>query len=196
MKKKSSLHFFFRAAAIGAASFLLWGPAAFAESAQKEPPANANQANIQTGNGMEDPFADMQSVQQNMQQFFNQFNQRWNQMAKSSSFQPDTDLQDKGDAFVATLDLPGMQKDQIKIDVTEDTLTVSGERQSDNQEKNKQGYYSMERTFGSFRRSMSLPEKVVPDNVTAKYDNGVLEIKLPKLTPQKEQQKTKSVPVQ
>ena len=92
---------------------------------------------------------------------------------------PATDLLEKDDHFVLRADLPGLSEDDVSIEVQDNTLTVSGERKAEHEEHNR-GWYRLERSFGRFSRSLTLPEGVDPDAVTAKFDRGVLEVRIPK----------------
>ena len=76
-------------------------------------------------------------------------------------------------------DLPGIGEDDVNIEVEERVLTISGERKAE-QSESKEGYHRVERAFGSFRRSLTLPEGVDAEAVTASFDRGVLEVTIPK----------------
>ncbi len=89
------------------------------------------------------------------------------------------DLVDTGEAFVLKADLPGLSESDVSIEVRDNVLTVSGERKSEHEDR-KAGYYRVERSYGSFRRSLTLPEGVDPAAVTATFDKGVLEVTVPK----------------
>lgn len=138
-----------------------------------------------------DPFQEMERLQRHIGRVFNQSLNRVYGQTMGGSFQPYTDIEELADRFVVKADLPGMQKDQIKVDVTDKVLNISGERKTQ-KEVQRSGYYKSERSFGSFQRSIPLPEEVLADKVTAKYENGVLEITLPKAEPRKDE-KIKSV---
>jgi HSP20 family protein len=92
---------------------------------------------------------------------------------------PAMDLVEGEDNFVLRADLPGLTQDDIKIEFEGRTLTVSGERKAENEVK-KDGYVRVERAFGSFSRSLTLPQGVDPEAVSASFDNGVLEVTIPK----------------
>ena len=92
---------------------------------------------------------------------------------------PAMDLLETADHFVLRADLPGMTQEDVNIELEDSTLTVSGERKSEHEER-QEGFYRVERAFGSFSRSLTLPQGVDPDAVTANFDNGVLEIRIPK----------------
>ena len=92
---------------------------------------------------------------------------------------PAMDLVETADHFVLRADLPGMSQDDVKIEFEDGTLTVSGERKAEHESKNE-GYYRVERAFGAFSRSLTLPQGIDPEAVTANFDNGVLEVRIPK----------------
>ena len=92
---------------------------------------------------------------------------------------PAMDLVEAGDHFVLRADLPGMGEDDVKIEFEDSTLTVSGERKSEHESKGE-GFYRVERATGAFSRSLTLPKGVDPEAVTARFDRGVLEVRIPK----------------
>ena len=91
-----------------------------------------------------------------------------------------TDITDRGDAFRLEADLPGFEKDAIQLDLNGDTLTITAERHSDHEDKDKKGaYVSCERSYGKYERSFDV-SAVDAEGITAKYENGVLTVNLPK----------------
>ena len=92
---------------------------------------------------------------------------------------PPMDLVEADDHFVLKADLPGLRDEDVKIEVQDGTLTISGERKAE-ERKEEKGYYRVERSFGGFSRSLTLPEGIDPDGVSAEFDNGVLEVRIPK----------------
>jgi len=92
---------------------------------------------------------------------------------------PAMDLVETEDAFMLRADLPGLDAGDVEIEVEDRVLTLSGERKTEHDEKH-QGYYRVERGFGSFQRSLTLPEGVDADQVSASFAKGVLEIRIPK----------------
>ena len=92
---------------------------------------------------------------------------------------PAMDLVETDEHFVLRADLPGLSEDDVKIEFEDGTLTVSGERKAEHESKNE-GYYRVERAFGSFSRSLTLPQGIDPEAVTAGFDRGVLEVRIPK----------------
>jgi len=92
---------------------------------------------------------------------------------------PAMDLIETGEHFVLRADLPGMDQDDIQIELEDGTLTLSGERKAEHESKNE-GFYRVERAFGAFSRSLALPKGVDPEGVSASFDRGVLEVRIPK----------------
>jgi HSP20 family protein len=92
---------------------------------------------------------------------------------------PAMDLVETADHFVLRADLPGLAEDDVSIEVEDRVLTVSGERKVEH-EATSEGYHRIERAFGSFSRSLTLPEGVDPEAVAASFDRGVLEVRIPK----------------
>jgi HSP20 family protein len=92
---------------------------------------------------------------------------------------PAMDLVETETDFVLKADLPGLSEGDVNIEVQDNVLTISGERSSGREER-KAGYYRVERSSGSFRRSLALPEGVDPESVSATFDKGVLEVTVPK----------------
>jgi len=92
---------------------------------------------------------------------------------------PAMDLVESGDHFVLRADLPGLSEEDVKIELEDQTLTISGERKAEH-ETREEGYYRVERAFGAFSRSLQLPKGIDPEGVTARFDRGVLEVSIPK----------------
>ena len=92
---------------------------------------------------------------------------------------PAMDLVEADDHFVLTADLPGLSEGDVAIEVQDNTLTISGERKAEH-ESRERGWYRVERSFGQFSRSLTLPEGVDPDAITAEFDKGVLNVRIPK----------------
>jgi HSP20 family protein len=92
---------------------------------------------------------------------------------------PPMDLVEAEDHFVLKADLPGLAEEDVSIEIQDGTLKISGERRAEHEE-HEQGWYRIERSFGAFSRSLSLPDGIDPDGVTAEFDHGVLELRIPK----------------
>ena len=95
------------------------------------------------------------------------------------SFVPRVDIIEEDKAFEVHVAVPGMNKDDFKIDLNDNYLTISGERKF-NREKKEENFYSVETNYGTFSRSFTLPENVDADKISAKYVNGILEVTIPK----------------
>lgn len=95
------------------------------------------------------------------------------------SFVPKVDILEKDNAFELHVAVPGMNKEEFKIDLNDNFLTVSGERKFTKETK-EGNFQSIETQYGSFSRSFALPENVNAENISAKYVNGILEVTIPK----------------
>lgn len=104
------------------------------------------------------------------------------------------DLEDEGNKFVAKVDLPGVKKKDIELNITENSIEISAEHKEEAEEK-KKNYLRKERSEVSYYRTLPLPEKIVPDKVRAKLTDGTLNITLPKSKPTPKPKK-KSVIIQ
>jgi HSP20 family protein len=129
-----------------------------------------------------EPFRELGTLQNEMNRLFNTVFDAPSPGTGGSTLRrwmPAMDLVETEDHFVLRADLPGMTEDDVKIEFEDGALTVSGERKAEHESKNE-GYYRVERAFGSFSRSLTLPQGVDPESVTASFDNGVLEVRIPK----------------
>lgn len=139
-----------------------------------------------------DPFLEMERMQQHINSLFRH---SLNNLMRGPSagfpqlpqFEPDADIQETENEYVIKMDLPGMEKDKINVEVKDNLLSVSGERKTEKEQQDK-GYYRSELSYGSFSRTIPLPGDVDSEKVTAEYSNGVLTVKLAKLNPGKTSQ--------
>ena len=92
---------------------------------------------------------------------------------------PAMDLVESGDHFVLRADLPGVSEEDVKIELEDTTLTITGERKAEHESRDE-GFYRLERAFGSFSRTLQLPKGIDPESVSANFDRGVLEVRIPK----------------
>ncbi len=97
----------------------------------------------------------------------------------TDGFVPTVNTREAEDAYYVELDLPGIKKEDIDIDVKDNVITISGERKIEN-EIDEEDYYSIESQFGRFERSFTLPENVNADKIHAQSTDGVLEVVIPK----------------
>ena len=127
-----------------------------------------------------EPLRELGTLQSEMNRLFNTvFDGPTPNGATMRRWMPAMDLLESGDHFVLRADLPGLSEEDVTIELEDSTLTISGERKSE-QETKKDGYVRVERAFGSFSRSLTLPEGIDGDAVTASFDRGVLEVRIPK----------------
>ncbi len=96
-----------------------------------------------------------------------------------SAFVPKVDIIENTNAYEIHFAVPGLSKDDFKIELNDSYLTVSGERKLSN-EKKEQNFHSIETQYGAFTRSFNLPENVDATKINAKYNNGILELTIPK----------------
>ncbi len=111
-------------------------------------------------------------------------------------FMPKVDIQDKGDHYLIYADIPGVDKENVSIDIHDNILTVEGERKADSSEGSEAGgYYRKEISYGKFHESLTIPSDVDTNNITAEYDKGVLKIKLNKKAEASQKDKKVSIKV-
>jgi len=102
----------------------------------------------------------------------------------SGIIKPAMDVMEKQEQIVVKTDLPGVKREDVKIDLTEDTLQISAQFRAETEEEGV-NYYKKERKYGEVSRTIVLPAKVKIDDVTAKFENGVLTVVMPKLEKKK-----------
>jgi HSP20 family protein len=130
-----------------------------------------------------EPVRELNSLQSEMNRLFNTFfdtpNTTGNGGGSARRWVPSMDLAETDTHFVLRADLPGLTEQDVSIELEDNVLTVAGERKAEHEEK-KEGYYRVERSFGQFRRSLTLPEGVDATSIAATFDKGVLEVRIPK----------------
>lgn len=102
----------------------------------------------------------------------------------ADSWNPPMDVAEAGEHFVVTMDVPGLSADDVVIEVHERTLRISGERRQERADEHA-SYLRIERGYGSFARALTLPKAVDADAITASFEHGVLEVRIPKPVPVK-----------
>lgn len=93
---------------------------------------------------------------------------------------PNVDIVETETGYVITADLPGLSKEDVKVHVENGVLTISGEKKTEVEKRDKNRYYHFERSYGKFSRAFSLPDHVDSVNIDARFNNGVLEVSLKK----------------
>jgi HSP20 family protein len=126
-----------------------------------------------------DPVRELDSLQGDMNRLFDRFFEGRAANGMRRRWIPAMDLVETDDHLVLRGDLPGMTEDDVDIEIKDNVLTVSGERKSEHDERGE-GFHRVERAFGSFSRSLTLPQGIQPDRIEAKFENGVLEVQIPK----------------
>jgi HSP20 family protein len=124
-----------------------------------------------------DPAREVDSLQSEVNRLFDAF--FGGTEANRRRWVPAMDLVETDEHLVLRADLPGLNRDDVNIEIKDGVLTISGERKSEHTERSE-GFHRVERAFGSFSRSLSLPDGVDADKVRAEFENGVLQIKIPK----------------
>jgi len=135
-----------------------------------------------------EPARELHTIQQEMNRLFGTFFDAPanGEGAVARRWIPAMDLVEEGEDFVLRADLPGLSQDQVKVELEDDVLTISGERGSEHEDRSD-GYYRLERATGSFSRSLTLPEGVEPDSIEASFEQGVLTVRIPKPAQRKPQ---------
>lgn len=122
-----------------------------------------------------DPFSDIRELEK---RFFPSVSSFFRD-DEMSGFKPAVNTREGEYAYHVEVDLPGVKKEDIKVDITGNTLTISGERKTKEEVKEKE-YYKCESSYGKFQRSFTLPDNIDQENLTASCEDGVLEVVIPK----------------
>ena len=124
-----------------------------------------------------EPMRELNALQGEMNRMFNSFFD--DDARQARRWVPAVDLIEREDSLVLKADLPGLREEDVSIEVRDNVLSISGERKSEH-EQSENGYYRVERAYGSFSRSLTLPDGIDADKIEASFDSGVLEVKIPK----------------
>jgi HSP20 family protein len=128
-----------------------------------------------------DPFRDLVSIQDELNRLFGRTygGSEITRQGASGSWMPALDVYETKDTVVVSAELPGLDPKEVEVSVEDSTLTISGER-SFEQESDEQNYHRIERRYGSFARSIRLPQTADAERIHARFDKGVLTIEVPK----------------
>jgi HSP20 family protein len=137
-----------------------------------------------------DPFRELQSLQNRMNRLFEEQSGSQEALMTSGAFVPPVDIYEEQHGLQLKLEVPGIDEKDLDIKVENNVLTVSGERKFEKEQK-EENFHRIERRYGSFTRSFTLPQAVDTGNITADYNNGVLTIRLAK----REEAKPKQIKV-
>ncbi len=137
-----------------------------------------------------DPFKELQALQERIDQLFEESLRGRGEIAPAS-WSPAVDIYETDDAIILEAELPGMNEKDIEVKIEDNVLTIRGERKFE-EERKEENYYRMERFYGTFQRSFTLPSNVDTEKVKAEYKKGILKVTLPK----KEQAKPKQIKIE
>jgi HSP20 family protein len=147
-----------------------------------------------------DPFALMREMTSEFDRLFGEptrpffrWPSLWRRAAPETGWYPEIDVFEKDNRLVTKIDLPGMKKDDVKVEITDGQLAISGERKREAEEKGEE-FYRCEREYGSFCRSVPLPEGAKIEDVKATFTDGVLEVSVP--LPARPEAKMRKVEIQ
>jgi HSP20 family protein len=133
-----------------------------------------------------DPFQDLRSAQDEMAQMspmlahaLGLHAQQGNGRATTTAWAPALDISERKDAYLVTVELPGLKPEDLDITMEDGLLTIQGERQF-TAESSEQQFHRVERRYGAFRRSITLPAHVLAEQIEASFEDGVLQLLVPK----------------
>lgn len=122
-----------------------------------------------------EPLRELENWNERISRFFNDF------PSTDFNYYPHIDISEDGKNIFVEAEIPGVKKEDMKITLQDNILTITGEKKKEKEEKDtKRNFFRSERVYGSFTRSFTLPEDIDPDSVDAKFENGILNIKISK----------------
>ncbi|MBI3555650.1 MAG: Hsp20/alpha crystallin family protein [Deltaproteobacteria bacterium] len=155
---------------------------------------NRNMPVTQRARGSWNPLREISLLQKNLDRMFDDF---WSPVPdlfepldEVNAFMPPVDVQDTENAYLLSFDLPGVSKHDLKIEMRDSQLVISGERKEEVERREKGGHLASERVYGTFLRSFTLPSNVDASKIEASFRDGVLHIAVPKT------EATKSKPIE
>ncbi|HEY5600017.1 MAG TPA: Hsp20/alpha crystallin family protein [Candidatus Manganitrophaceae bacterium] len=147
---------------------------------------------VERGINLWEPFRELRKMQDEMDRMFSSF---WTKtdhdLAEGVAWMPSVDMYEDKDQIVVKAELPGVRKEDVSLALTEDILTIKGERKYEREEK-RENYFRLEGSYGMFHRALQLPRPVKFDAVKAEFKDGVLKIILPKA----EESKTREIKIE
>jgi HSP20 family protein len=126
------------------------------------------------------PMRDLVDIQDEINRMFEDIARPSDGEARPARMLPPADVIENKDTFIVRTELPGLRKEDVKVTLQNNVLTVSGEKMKEQEEKN-QTYYRVERSYGAFSRTFELPMPVDANNIKADFKDGILTIELPKV---------------
>jgi HSP20 family protein len=163
--------------------------------------AEKKETALAPGRASRDPFALLRKMTTELERAFDEpFGRtfRWPSLRsvavpESANWAPEIDVFERDNRLITKIDLPGLKKEDVNVEVTDGYLTISGERKAESEEK-KENFYRCERSYGSFYRAVPLPEGAKLEDVKATFLDGVLEVSVP--LPAKVEAKPRSVKIE
>jgi len=137
-----------------------------------------------------DPFRELATLQNRVNGLFQDYGRGQDELTSSGSFVPAVDVYQDEHKLTLKLEIPGVKQEDLDVQVENNTLTIRGERRFEKEEK-EENFQRIERRYGSFSRSFTLPNTIDTENVNASYENGVLKLELAK----REEAKPKQIKV-
>lgn len=137
-----------------------------------------------------DPFRELFELQRGINQLFDDSFASPREDVALRAWTPPVDVYEDQDAFLIKIELPEINRDEVKVNLNDNVLSISGERRVENEEK-RENYHRVERSYGQFYRSFTLPPNVDAASINAQFKDGVLRLTLPK----KEEAKPKQIEV-
>ncbi len=138
------------------------------------------------------PFEDLMNIHQNFDRLFDEFFGRYPLEfdGRVGTWSPAVDVSEDRDNIYFSVEVPGLSKDDVKITIQDNLLTIRGEKKQETEQKGT-NYHRVERSYGAFTRSFSLPTAIETDKIKAQFQEGLLRITLPKA----EEVKPKEIPI-
>ena len=139
-----------------------------------------------------DPFRDVSSLQDRINRMFEDFFPRSRELDEEigvCAWQPAVDIYETGESLIIQAELPGVNKEDVSVELKDNILTLKGERKVEKKIE-EQRYFRKERCFGTFNRSFNLRESVQPEKIKAKFKEGILEIEIPRAEAERPKQIT------
>ena len=126
------------------------------------------------------PFKGMEGLRQDMERLFDRFFEpRWDEFMAVGEWAPTLDFSETKDAYLVKLEVPGVEQKDLSVTLENQMLTIKGEKHKEKEEKDEK-YHRLERSWGTFARTLALPTGVDTEKVAASFKDGVLTVKMPK----------------
>ncbi len=143
--------------------------------------ASMSTKSLSPANGaMLNPSEDLMELQQSFNQLINYLDKAMNTRVNPGTYNPDFSLEETKIAYIVRVDLPGVEKEKINIELKNNLLTVSGEKKIIREGSSSDKFYVSESSYGTFKRTITLPKDIDDSNLNAQYDKGVLKITVPR----------------